>query len=260
MFEQIKTVLFDLGGTLFEHLESTTSEANLRSVATQLSSPVKTPDFSDDRFVTDYRTQRSLVEQQWVPREFFLHKDLVMESFYRTARCQLKKCVLSDEELATYASEFCNQQRRSVTTELQPRRGVFETLQTLNQRGYLLGIVSNIDEDYLQPLVRKHSLHHHFAFCLSSEAARCCKPSSGIFRQAQNIAADHLKQPLTAKECLYIGDSPQHDIEGAHRAGMPACLFGAGENYGDALRHITDPPQASINSFDHLLNLVKTRL
>jgi len=45
---------------------------------------------------------------------------------------------------------------------LEMKSGCIETLQYLKQRGLYLSIVSNIDDDMLEPLIAREQLHHYF--------------------------------------------------------------------------------------------------
>ena len=82
---------------------------------------------------------------------------------------------------------------------------------------------SNIDEDYLAPLLVKHKLHSHFEYCLSSEAAGCCKPHANIFHRALEQLG------LPAEQVLFVGDSLLHDIAGANAVGMTSCWLRTSE-------------------------------
>ncbi|HDK35551.1 MAG TPA: HAD family hydrolase [Bacteroidetes bacterium] len=81
------------------------------------------------------------------------------------------------------------------------------------RRFFKLGLLSNADKD--DPLIRK-LLGKGFRFdvILTSEEAGCYKPHPHIFE----IMIE--KMALKPGELLMIGDSPQADIVGAHRAGI----------------------------------------
>lgn len=99
------------------------------------------------------------------------------------------------------------------------RQGVVETLQELRSRGFHLGIVSNIDEDDLHHLIDLGGLRPCFDSLLSSEAARSCKPDTGIFHQALERAG------CAPQEALFVGDSLPQDVAGANRVGLRSVLL-----------------------------------
>lgn len=79
-------------------------------------------------------------------------------------------------------------------------------------------VLSNYDEANLRLHLELSGLAPHFLFALSSEAARCYKPSPAIFLQA----AERLG--VRADEVLHVGDSALEDVVGAKRAGLRACF------------------------------------
>jgi len=91
-------------------------------------------------------------------------------------------------------------------------------LETLRQRGYRLGLVSNWDER-LRDLLAALDLRKYFEVVVLSIEAGSTKPSPRIFEAALQA----LRVP--AQEALHIGDSWEEDVEGARAAGMAAVLL-----------------------------------
>lgn len=60
-------------------------------------------------------------------------------------------------------------------------------------------------------------LHGNFVFALAAREHGAAKPDSGIF----HAACDRLG--LEPHEVLHVGDNPEHDVLGAHRAGLRTC-------------------------------------
>ena len=77
---------------------------------------------------------------------------------------------------------------------------------------FRLGVLSNADNDYLEPLL--DGLGLAFDGVLSSESARAYKPKPAVFRQ---ILAGLEVEP---EESLYVGDSQHDDVQGAKQVGM----------------------------------------
>jgi HAD superfamily hydrolase (TIGR01509 family) len=94
-----------------------------------------------------------------------------------------------------------------------------QTLARLKDMGLYLSIVSNIDDDMLGPLVERAELQRWLSHWTSSEAARSCKPDQRFF----DIALE--KSGLKPDQIVFVGDSPEQDILGAHIAGMGTVLI-----------------------------------
>jgi HAD superfamily hydrolase (TIGR01493 family) len=81
--------------------------------------------------------------------------------------------------------------------------------------GYFrLGLVANADHDYLMRCLDHNGLR--FDLLVDSETAACYKPEPGIFQ----CACDALSVP--AGEVVMVGDTPETDVRGAHRAALRA--------------------------------------
>ncbi|MFQ5907439.1 MAG: HAD family hydrolase [Thermoplasmata archaeon] len=100
-----------------------------------------------------------------------------------------------------------------VWSETDPYPEASEALGALEE--FDLGIVSNIDEDMLEALLRRSRLGSRFAVIVTSEGARTYKPRVGIFHEALRRSG---YQP---PEALHLGDSAD-DVLGAKRTGMMA--------------------------------------
>ena len=204
---RIRGLFFDLGGTLFHHLPSGHTHSNLHEVAASTGCDVEV-------LTSTYGQIRRELEARYREAPFFLHRQLVEDGLARA----LEACGVSPA--SEIISQFYTAQRQAVIDHLMPRDDMAATLQALRARGATVGIVSNIDNDYLEPLVERHSLSGLVDFWLSSETAGSCKPHPGIFEQAlQNVAA-------RAERVLFVGDSPANDVDGASKLGMDTALIG----------------------------------
>jgi FMN phosphatase YigB (HAD superfamily) len=96
--------------------------------------------------------------------------------------------------------------------------GLLETLTTLKQQGYLLGVMSNRNEsfsDYLSEL----GLAEFFSLAVFAGEAGIYKPNPGVFQFLLEKAG------VSAEESIYIGDNYYADIVGARAAGLSPILF-----------------------------------
>lgn len=95
--------------------------------------------------------------------------------------------------------------------------GSHQLLQSLRDRGYQLGILSNWDRR-LHSVLKETGLAGLFETVVISADVGIEKPDTGIFRAAETL----LGQPAAA--CLHVGDSRHHDLAGARGAGWTALL------------------------------------
>ncbi len=214
---QIRCVLFDLGGTLFHHLPRESTDGNLRAVVeAAIAKPLSA------RQLARYHQIRQETEASFIARRYFLHQELVKASFQRFA-LEISLPVALQRRLA---EAFYAAQRETVAHTLQLRDDSAAVLAQLQQQEQQTAIVSNIDEDYLRPLLRRVGALNNVGFVLSSEAARSCKPDPLIYQQALKLCG----QP--PERVLFVGDSLTNDVLGPAQAGMRTCWMAA-DQQGD---------------------------
>jgi putative hydrolase of the HAD superfamily len=97
--------------------------------------------------------------------------------------------------------------------ELYPE--TLPVLQTLQQEGIRLGVISNFDSRLL-PLLRQLQLDPYFSSITLSTQVGYAKPDAPIFRSA--LAA----QGILSEQAWHIGDSYSQDYLGAKAAGLNA--------------------------------------
>ena len=200
-------ILFDLGDTLFEPLPREFGERNLLKFARQVD--VTEP---DQVVITTFAEAKTAVAQDFAQLSFYTHREFIATSF---RSC----CELLGKNGSPAADDYATAQRDSVIEHLAPRSDCFSTLEELNRRGHRLGIVSNIDDDWLTPLIERWQLAVRVDGILSSESARSCKPDQRIFR----IACEH--HGASPAETIFVGDDEINDVQGGNLAGMTTVLF-----------------------------------
>jgi putative hydrolase of the HAD superfamily len=206
MFE---AVFLDFGGTLFSYrtMDRPTVLLLQRAVS-RLGLPVDT-----DEAIRVWRSVSHEVWLEYIHRPFYLHRDLFREMYRRFVSELGAKAT---DELLDW---FHEEQLGLAVEHLELREGCLETLQGLREAGLHVGIVSNIDEDFLEPMLHRVGLEQEVHSRTSSEEARSCKPDLEIFRCALRKAG------VEAGAVLFVGDSPEADVLGAHRAGMATALI-----------------------------------
>ena len=205
----IEGVFFDLGGTLFSYRNVARTNIPILLESTQRLGSSANPD--DVKSAYGRATQD--VSQRYADKLYFRHRDMFHDLFIRF--CEILGADYDPEIHAWYHTT----QQAALIDCLEMKSGCIETLQYLKQRGLYLSIVSNIDDDMLEPLVAREQLHHYFDHWTSSQAARSCKPHRLIF----DVTLD--KSTLKAEQVLFVGDSPEHDIVGANAVGMRTAFI-----------------------------------
>ena len=101
-------------------------------------------------------------------------------------------------------------------------------LRDLRERGLRLVAASNWDAS-LDEALERTGLAPYLDGAVSSAVVGAAKPDPAVFRAALEIAG------CGPREAFHVGDSPEGDVEGARRAGIPVALL-------DRRRTLADPP------------------
>ena len=118
----------------------------------------------------------------------------------------------------------------AVPKEFAPFDDTIPSLQTLQQQGYRLGVITNLRAD-LDQLVQRAGLQNLLEFCINppmvppppaNEPGGVEKPHPPIFRAALQRAN------VPPNEVLHIGDQIRSDVAGAQNMGMQAALLDRG--------------------------------
>jgi putative hydrolase of the HAD superfamily len=206
---QIRAVLFDFGGTLFDY--ETVAPGERESIVALARWAGAKEDARD--ILRAYRASLKRVFYTYLPQPYYLHRDMFHDALAGMA--ETLQLALTAEHLTRYR-DF---QRERRTRDFVLREGVLETLGALRGRGLHLGIVSNIDDDQLAHMLELSQVEPHFDSVLSSEQAQSCKPDAGIFSEALRRA------DCEPREAMFVGDSLQQDIAGANRLGLQSVLI-----------------------------------
>lgn len=106
---------------------------------------------------------------------------------------------------------------------------VLPLLAALRARGLCLGIISNWTGD-LEEVLHKIGLLPEFDFVLDSARLGHEKPHAEIFEEAVRRAG------IAAEAGLHVGDSPEHDVDGALAYGLRALLLDRNGEHPDFVR------------------------
>ncbi len=100
-----------------------------------------------------------------------------------------------------------------------PEDGIIELFRVLHESGIRIGIGTNMTSAIQFQKLERFHLAPYIDFVLTSEAACAEKPSPAFFEALLKKAA------CRPEECVFVGDSISHDINGALSAGLQAVLY-----------------------------------
>jgi HAD superfamily hydrolase (TIGR01509 family) len=196
-------VFLDLGGTLLSYARRDMLAAAFEAALRRLGVDPHAPHVLSARI-----TAGDAVQREYAARVSFLHADLFRDRLVRTA--DALGVTVPPAELERFDAE----QERSILEHLLPKPDAVDTLVALRDRGVYCAVVSNADDSWLGPVLHRHGLAPLLDDWTSSEEAASCKPDAGIFHVALGKAG------LGAPDVLFVGDSLEHDVAGAHAVGM----------------------------------------
>jgi putative hydrolase of the HAD superfamily len=101
---------------------------------------------------------------------------------------------------------------------------VTPVLSGLKQRGFVLGLISNVDSD-ITPILNNLGLAPLLDVVATSLDTGYTKPQPEIFREAVARAG------VKADESLFVGDQYQIDVLGAEKAGLKGLLLDRGGHF-----------------------------
>jgi putative hydrolase of the HAD superfamily len=216
----IRTVLFDLGGTLLHYHDPQHGDPKrpfrrvtllgVRAVLAQASNGSGAPSFEMMTAIVDRHigeAARALASTG---------SGGSVETPIRAALAEMGY-PLDDAAWAGLRPVYYAQIEPTVT----PREGVRETLQALHESGHRLGLVSNTwwSADFHDAHLARYGLLNLLPVRLYSCDLPHTKPHPAIFKTAlERIGAD-------AGEAVFVGDRLDNDVKGAQDAGMRAVLI-----------------------------------
>lgn len=235
----VNGIFFDLGGTL--RLE--VKDKAFQNVAKNELHALINPDCDVDTFY-NVITTRFAIYKSWAVNTRREVGDELLWGLFLQPELDRKWVREHCHELTWY---FRRTKGRRETVEYGT-----EVLHILKDRGYKLGIISNlIGENYeVDQWIKDEHLTGVFETIVLSSVCGRRKPGAEIFR----LACDGLK--LLPKECGSIGDNLDNDIPGAWEAGIGVNVL----YHSPEQKHIipiTDAnrPDFEIRDFRELLNI-----
>lgn len=113
---------------------------------------------------------------------------------------------------------------------------------------YKVGLITNGRHIIQDGKVEKLKIKPYFHSLVISESAGVKKPNKQIF----DIALQQLE--LTAEECVYVGDHPMNDMDGASKAGMSTIWMEVNQPWRE---EIQVQPLITVRSLKQLLEHIR---
>jgi HAD superfamily hydrolase (TIGR01549 family) len=235
----LRAILFDLDGTLRHNLPPRGEV--FASCATGLGLQVHSEDrLRAARWEHYYFAMSPQVRAD--RKKFVSDENGFWVNFARRRLIALGASRAQAEALSPQVSQY-------MRTSYQPQSWIppeaFEILSSLEDAGYILGVVSNRDNAYENQLA-EWGLGNYFSFSLAGGEVNAYKPKAAIFKHALHRAG------ARASESIYVGDNFYADVVGARNAGLGAVLY-------DPNGTFPDPGCAVIDSFNQLPALLEGR-
>ena len=237
---RINGVFFDLGGTLFSY-SGRMGGRGIKYILDEFNIKARPEEIG-----RSWGNAAKAAGERYGAMSYFLHRDL----FRATLTHFLESFGHTPSEVVM--DTFHRSQLEGMLEHLPIRDECHEALASLKQRGLYLSIVSNIDDDYLMPLVEKHGLDEHLDHWTSSEEAQSCKPDTQIYHYCLDKAG------LAKDEVLFVGDSLHHDVAGAAAIGMRSARV-VEPGIETPLTHglkVTAQPNFEISNLTELIQIV----
>ncbi|MEW6029256.1 MAG: HAD family hydrolase [Chloroflexota bacterium] len=232
----IKSILFDLDGTLRHHVPS--GGEVFTEYVVGLGIPIgeearrRAARWEHFYFANSLEIQSDTKKYGNDERGFWVN----------FGRRRLRAMGCSPAQAEALAPQASAHMRESYKPEVWIPPELRALLPSWKDAGFVLGVVSNRDEPYAHVL-EEMGLDAHFEFSLAGGEVNSFKPDPGIFLEALKRAG------TSAYETMYVGDNYFADVVGSLRAGLRPVLYDPNGLFPDAACSV-------IRSFEQLPKLL----
>lgn len=237
--KRYKAVFFDLGGTLrIALLEEAYMKHARRKMAEIAGSPVPYEEFYQ------------MIEERYEPyRKWALGEN--KESGDEELWCKWLLPDYDRERIKQVCHELSFQYRQCKGRRVVVDGGV-EVIKGLHERGYRLGIISNlIGENEVPDWLEEDGLDQYFDSVILSSVCHMRKPCGEIYQ----LCASEMGVDLA--DCVSVADNIKRDIPGAKKAGVGCnIIFSSPEKKHPVEFTEENRPDAVIEDFRQILDLL----
>ncbi len=207
MNKDIQAVLLDVGNTLRIVIEDQPFQEKAKSDLMKL---VETRDNADEFF--------EKIEKRWKEYRSLSKKSLLEASEFELWTNWLLPDYPKDK-IGPLAGKLTRLWRDRDGRRV-PRHDVSQVVIELARRGYVLGIIANtITETEIPDWLVEDNLGQYFKTVVLSSKVAIRKPNPQIYLDAaKNVG-------VSPEQCVYVGDNPVRDVEGAQAAGYGMSII-----------------------------------
>lgn len=242
MNPEIKAIFIDLGNTLRILLKDESHMARARQRIVELVGTNEDPVIFVDRLNERYKEYR-----KWAFANLREAPEAEMWQRWLTPEFPPEKIEPLGPEL-TY--QFRQSMGRRVVVD-----GGREVVTELQQRGYILGIISNlIGTREIPEWLAAENFSPYFSAIVLSSVLGIRKPSPEIYYEAARQAG------VPVEQCAYIGDNLKRDVSGTRAAGFGrVVILISPAELAEATLTEENRPDVIIHSFRDLLEIFPAR-
>jgi putative hydrolase of the HAD superfamily len=238
MTQNIEAVFVDLGNTLRILLKDEAHMSRARQKVVELVGTDESPDAFYEKINQRYKSYR-----KWA-----------FENLSEAPESELWTRWLTPdfpaEKIAPLGGELTYQYRQSMGRRVVVDGGR-ETLEELQKRGYILGIISNlIGTREIPEWLKAEDYERYFKSVVLSSIFGKRKPDASVYFEAARCAG------IDPSKCAYVGDNLKRDVTGTRAAGFgQIVIMTSPEELAEA--EITDEnrPDVIIHQFRQLLDV-----
>ena len=207
MNNKIEAIFLDVGNTLRIVVEDPEFMADSKRQLVELTGSSMTPDSFFDLLEERYKILRKQA------------KEKLIEASEKEMWTRWMLPDFPEEKIAPLSGKLTRLWRDSDGRRF-PRPDVSEVVIELHKRGYKLGIIANtITETEIPDWLESDKLTEYFDTVILSSKVGIRKPNPEIYLEAsRRIGTD-------PKNCVYVGDNPVRDVEGAQAAGYGMMIL-----------------------------------
>lgn len=242
---RIEAIIFDLGGTLLEYSGGYESWPELEAPGFKAAheylgaAGISLPNLNEFQ-----KSGFDLLPRRWqmaTSGERNLTVPSLLSELLASFDMKLPADKLLDEAASRYQTAVC--------AGVTPMPDSSQTVRSLKERGYKLGLVSNTMFSGAMHIadMRKHDLDSFFDTMVFSADVNKWKPDPAPFQHVLEILG------VTSSHAVFVGDDPGADVVGGQRAGLFAIHYPSSQRFSspDGFR-----PDATISGLNELPGLV----
>ncbi|MEF8842023.1 MAG: HAD family hydrolase [Haloarculaceae archaeon] len=113
--------------------------------------------------------------------------------------------------------------REVAAANVRPKPGAVEVIEALDQAGFYLGVLSDVDTGEALNMFEAFGIRERFEHVTTSEEVGYRKPDPRMFETAKERLQEAGVDPART---LMVGDRYRHDVEGAREAGLVPVAYG----------------------------------